>query len=76
MDHILKEASTRNMYSYYTEKKRNSEKVPKKNYVTALYSCEESITPKGGDDTDFKLEYSIGAWNKESAKVTNNVRKL
>jgi hypothetical protein len=49
-------------------------------FVSALYSCEDSITANkdsdGKDTNDFGLNYEYGAWNKQSAMITNDVRKL
>ena len=48
-NYIGKKYEYRNMFTYFTEKKSSKYTIPRGNYVSALYSCEESITPIKGD---------------------------
>lgn len=63
------------MFTYHSEKVKSA--VAMTALVSALYSCEEAITPVADDlENAFSLTYQYGAWNKASAKVSNDVRSF
>ena len=61
------------MFTYHSEKVKSAEYMT--SLVSALYSCEDSMTTSI-DTKNFWFKYEYGAWNKDSAKVTNDVRKF